>query len=97
MKKFLLGVTGALAMGAMSCEKHPLPGEPPAPMTQGAHPAHPAHQTAPVTGEQHAGAKTPDSATARDERAQPAQQPVPADPAKPAEQRKFFPEAAEKK
>ena len=94
MKKFLLGVTGALAMGAISCEKHPLPGEPPAPMTQGAHRA---QQTSPVTGEQHPGRKSPDATTARDEGAQPAQQPSATDPAKPAEPRKFFPESAEKK
>jgi hypothetical protein len=95
MKKFVLLLPGVIALGAISCEQHPLPGEPPAPL---AREAHAPQSTSPVTGEQHSG-QNAKAQQARDEGAQPAQQQTaPAgEGAKPAEPRKFFPESNEKK
>jgi hypothetical protein len=94
MKKFVLLLPVAIAAGALSCEKHPLPGEPPAPATREAHGV---TATSPVSGEQHPGGKLSTPQEARDESAQPAQQSGATEGAKPAEPRKFFPESSEKK
>ena len=95
MKRFVLLLPGVFALGALSCEKHPLPGEPPAPLTSETRTS---EATSPTSGEQHPGGVSANAKEARDEGAQPAQQTTtPAEGAKPAEPRKFFPESSEKK
>jgi hypothetical protein len=97
MKKFVLLLSGSFALAAISCEKHPLPGEPPAPLADESSAPSPGSAT---TGEQHSGGKTVDAKQPRDEGAQPGEQPAApaaAEGAKPGEPRKFFPESSEKK
>jgi hypothetical protein len=95
MKRFVLLLPAVFALGALSCEKHPLPGEPPAPLT---YEARPTDAASPASGEQHPGGVSANAKEARDEGAQPAQQSTaPAEGGKPAEPRKFFPESSEKK